>query len=166
MDELDDAWAEMLVAASERAALQGRADIAEYLRLKATNDAIRAAGVKWLLEAFIEAAFANPSLKVNVERKEAHSFAHGSATMAGTLLSIRHGVRCVEIEAGWARLPSHGFMRGQALARANILHFGRSRQNESLKLVHGDDLPEWLMESGEIFRLEHVGRHIERLFGD
>src|SRR5206468_12997146 len=103
-------------------------------------DAIRAAGVKWLLEAFISTAFDHdPSL--NIERQEGHTFQHGNSTMAGTLLTVRHGVRCLGIEAGWTRAPSHGIMREAALARANILHFGRAKENEGLKLVHGKDLP-------------------------
>src|SRR3954469_16929741 len=110
MDELDESWVRMLAAAGEKAALQGRSDVAEYLRLKATNDAVRAAGVKWLLDAFITTAFdLNASLQI--EREEGHTFTHGSSTMAGTRLVIRYGVRCLEIEAGWTRTPSHGIMR-------------------------------------------------------
>lgn len=166
MDELDDAWAKMLVAAGERAALAGREDVAEYLRLKATNDAIRSAAVKWLLDTFIAAAFEpqRPSLKI--ERNEGHTFAHGASTMAGTELTIRYGVRCLDIEAGWARAPSHGIMREAALARANILHFGRNRENESLKLVRGEDLPEWLAPSGAKFLLQDARRHIHTLVED
>ena len=166
MDELDASWAQMLVAASERAALQGREDVAEYLRLKATNDVIRAAGVKWLLEAFIETAFEQNQPTIKIEREDGHSFYHGASTMAGTRLTIRYGVRCVEIEAGWARAPSHGIMRGAALARANVHHFGRVRENESLKLVHGGDLPEWTVAAGTIFQLEDARRHIRRLLED
>ena len=162
MDELDESWGRMLIAASERAELSGRSDIAEYLRLKATNDAIRSAGVTWLLEAFIATAFElNDSLKI--ERQEGHTFAHGNSTMAGTRLTIRHGVRCIEIEAGWTRTPSHGIMREAALARANILHFGRSRENEGLKLVNGGDLPEWVLSSGGTFVLDDARRHVVRL---
>jgi hypothetical protein len=165
MEELDASWAQMLVAASERAALQGRNDVAEYLRLKATNDAIRAAGVKWLLDAFIATAF-EQNRSVKIDRQERHTFAHGSSTMAGKRLTIRYGVRCLEIEAGWTRNPSHGIMREAALARANILHFGRSRDNESLKLVHAVDLPEWRMAEKGAFLLEDTLRHILLLLED
>ncbi len=85
MDELEASWAEMLIAASDRAALGGRDDVAEYLRLKATNDAIRAAGVKWLLDAFIEQAFESERSPASfqIERQEGHSFAHGASTHGG-----------------------------------------------------------------------------------
>ena len=166
MDELEESWAVMLMAATERAAMQGREDVAEYLRLKATNDAIRAAGVKWLLGAFIETAFEQNHPAIKIEREEGHSFTHGSSTMAGTRVTIRYGVRCLEIEAGWARTPSHGIMREAALARANVLHFGRSRDHESLKLVHGEEFPEWRVPAGTGFLLEDARRHIKRLLED
>ena len=165
MEELDDAWAQMLAAAGERAALAGREDVAEYLRLKATNDAIRRTGVKWLLDAFVTAAFEHDQ-HLDVVREEGHSFAHGTSTMAGTRLTMRYGVRCLDVEAGWARVPSHGIMREAAFARANVLHFGRSRENESLKLVQGTDLPEWLLLSGSKFLLEDARRHVLRLLED
>ncbi|MBV9243001.1 MAG: hypothetical protein JO314_13435 [Acidobacteria bacterium] len=166
MDELDESWAVMLMAASERAAMQGREDVAEYLRLKATNDAIRAAGVKWLLDAFAEIAFKQGNATIKVEREERHSFKHGVSTMAGTRLTIRYGVRCLDIEAGWARTPSHGIMRQGALAQANILHFGRSRENETLKLIHGDDLPRWILSADSVFHLDDVARHVGLLLAD
>jgi hypothetical protein len=165
MDELDASWAEMLIAASQRAALQGRGDVAEYLRLKATNDAIRTAGVKWLLDAFIATAFEqDPSLQI--EREEGHAFAHGASTMAGTRLVIRYGVRCLEIEAGWTRTPPHGIMREAALARANILHFGRRRDNENLKLIQTAELPDWTRADGLVFLLADAQRHVRRLLED
>ncbi|MFL6374122.1 MAG: hypothetical protein ACJ73D_05590 [Pyrinomonadaceae bacterium] len=166
MDELDASWAEMLIAASVRASLEGRADVAEYLRLKATNDAIRAAGVKWLLDAFVEAAFDQKHPLINVEREEGYAFPQGASTMAGTRLTIRYGLRCLDVEAGWARLPAHGIMREAALARANILHFGRSRENQNLKLIPGPDLPQWITQDGEIFLLENARQHIQRLITD
>jgi hypothetical protein len=166
MDELEEYWAQMLVDASERAALSGRDDVAEYLRLKATNDAVRATGVRWLLDAFVGMAFEQEHPGIKIEREEGHAFSHGASTMAGTCLKIHCGVRCLEIEAGWARVPSHGIMREAALARANILHFGRGRDNESLKLVHNSDFPEWILPSGDIFLLENARHHVERLLQD
>lgn len=166
MDELEASWAEMLVAASERAALHGREDVAEYLRLKATNDAIRAAGVKWLLDAFIETAFEHHGSAIKIDTEEGHAFAHGASTMAGTRLTIRYGVRCLEVEAGWTRVPGHGIMREAALARANVLHFGRSGENDGLKLVQGIVLPEWRTSDGHVFVLEDARRHVRRLLED
>jgi len=86
--------------------------------------------------------------------------------MFGTLITIRYGVRCIEVEAGWTRLPSHGVMREPLSHGANILHFGRKRQNECLRLDRGEDLPEWFREDGEIFRLDDTRSHLDRLFAD
>jgi len=164
MDELDESWVRMLAAAGEKAALQGRSDVAEYLRLKATNDAIRAAGVEWLIDAFIETAFGHhESAAMKIHRVDGHSFTHGASNMTGTRLEIHHGVRSLTIEAGWTRLPGDGIMRAGALARANIIHFGRARNNMSLRLVHGGDLPEWVIDEGTFFRLGEVQDHISLL---
>ncbi|HEV7699636.1 MAG TPA: hypothetical protein VGO43_05365 [Pyrinomonadaceae bacterium] len=165
MTELDEVWTQMLITAGEKAALAGRADVAEYLRLKATNDAIRTAGVNWLLEAVVESAFneAGRHTNITVDRQDGHAFAHGSSTMAGALLTVRFGVRCLSVEAGWTRTPSHGIMRGHALARANISHFGRARDGESLRLVQGDDLPGWLRDEDTVFTADAIRRHINKL---
>ena len=57
-------------------------------------------------------------------------------------------------------------MREAAFARANVLHFGRSRENENLKLVQGDERPEWLLPSGSKFVIDDARRHIRRLLED
>jgi len=161
MHELDESWFQMLAAAGERAKIQGRSDVAEYLNLKATNDAIRSTGVKWLIDAFINTAFstgASGSLKI--ERIDGHTFTHGTSKMSGTRLDIRHGVRCLSVEAGWTRLPGDGIMRGSALARANVLHFGRARDNSSLRLTRGEELPQWITDEGGAFRLTEVEHQI------
>ncbi|HTH50866.1 MAG TPA: hypothetical protein VL501_02970 [Pyrinomonadaceae bacterium] len=166
MNELDDAWFQMLDAAGEKAALAGREDVAEYLRLKAANDLIRAGAVDWLIDAFIQTAFRVSPPTVKIEREEGHSFRFGTSTMAGTLLTIRLGVRCLSVEAGWARRPDHGIMRGGALARANILHHGRKRHDQELKLVHGPELPEWLDTSDTTFMLDNAERHLRVFLED
>src|SRR3954466_4825655 len=143
MTELDQVWSRMLGDAIEDASATGREAVADYLRLKATNNAIRSAGVKWLFDVFI--TFAGEAVRKNagltMEREEPHSFALGSSTMVGSRLLIRHGVRCLEVEAGWTRTPRDGVMRGGALALARVSHFGMPRSGEELRLVHGDTLP-------------------------
>jgi hypothetical protein len=57
-------------------------------------------------------------------------------------------------------------MRGGALARANVLHFGRKRYDEELRLVHNADLPEWVGGSGTIFKAGDAERHIRLLLDD
>lgn len=163
MTELDQVWSQMLSDAAAQAGTLGRHEVAEYLRLKATNDAIRATGVAWLIDTFVEAGSeamaAAPHL--TIDREEPHAFAHGGSTMVGTLLTLRLGVRSMTVEAGWARHPSHGVMRGGALAFAHIEHFGLPKAGAQLRLVFADDLPAWLIgETGRRFdadtRTEHV----------
>src|SRR4029434_2917854 len=95
MNELDEAWSEMLAGAIANARSSGREDVAEYLALKQLNDAIRQTGVDWLFNAFIEfaseASRANPS--VMIEREEPHEFDFGNARMAGRLPRVRFVVR-------------------------------------------------------------------------
>jgi hypothetical protein len=146
MTELDRVWSKMLEDAGTRAS----GDVAEYLRLKASNDAIRTAAVGWLFDTMIEIAgremHARPHL--NVEIVEPHSFKHGNSNMVGRLVSFRLGVRCLTVEAGWARTPSDGIMRNGSLAVARISHFGKPKHGSELRFVHGDELPNWLDSSG------------------
>jgi hypothetical protein len=167
MTELEEVWAEMLDTAAEKATGLGRHEIAEYLRLKTTNDAIRAAGVKWLFDTLIEIAAEaqrhHPML--TIERDEPHRFARGNSRMVGSLLSISHGVRCLTVEAGWTRTPGDGVMRGAALACARITHFGLPRHAAEIKLVHGDELPVWLAEDGGVIDSSELKRHFDIFLG-
>lgn len=146
MNELDQMWSQMLEEARLAARASGRSDIADYLDLKARNDAMRQASVRWLLESFIEiAAEANRQISgIDIDREDPHNFPHAGANIAGTRLKLRHGVRCLTIEAGWTRTPADGFMRGGALAIAKISHFGISKMNVDLVLKPSDGSPIWI----------------------
>src|SRR6266480_7849845 len=91
MTELDDAWELALAEAKRRAHAAGRADIAEYLALRAQNDLLRRTAIDWLigtLTAF--AADANRrGAAIQIELSDAHSFRVGPATMVGTNLTLR-----------------------------------------------------------------------------
>src|SRR5258708_34688928 len=107
MTELDQIWSKMLTDASARADIDDRQHVADYLRLKTTNDAIRERGVGWLFDTVIEIAglAMRDHFGITIEREEPHSFARGSSNMVGSLLEVRQGVRCLTVEAGWARTP-------------------------------------------------------------
>ena len=126
-----------------------------------TNDAIRSAGVKWLFDSVMEAAFLIPG--VAVEREEPHDFSRGSSTMVGSLLNIKLGVRCMSVEAGWARRPGDGIMSGRALAAAYIRHFGIPRETLELRLVHTDSLPSWVDENNDALTSAEIERHVRIL---
>jgi hypothetical protein len=167
MTELDQVWAGMLAAAEKNASELGREDIAAYLRLKATNDAIRARGVEWLFDTMIEIA-SNAQLRhamITIEREEPHRFTRGNSRMVGSKLEIRHGVRCLTVEAGWTRAPSDGVMHGAALAYARVLHFGLQRHAAELKLIHGNELPRWVAETGDTVDSGELERHFDLFIG-
>ncbi len=167
MTELDQEWSQLLDAATTRAHAAGRHEVVEYLRLKASNDAIRNVGCNWLFNTFIEIAIDLQTRRAHleIERQEPHRFAHGSSTMIGSRLNARLGVRCLSIEAGWARTPSDGIMRSGALALSLITHFGLPRAGDELRLVHVQSLPQWVNEEGEVVDHEFLRRHFEILVG-
>jgi hypothetical protein len=165
MNELEEAWSQMLAAAIANAESSGRGDVAEYLALKQSNDLIRQTGVEWLFEAFIEIASEanrkNPH--ITIEREEPHEFEFNHARMAGSLVRARSGVRSITVEAGWTRTPAHGFMRGGALAAAQIRHFGRPKADVELMLVKNGDVPGWRSTTCVAFDSISLRQHFEIL---
>ena len=168
MTELDQVWSQMLAEAGVKADEQGRHHIAGYLRLRATNDIIRSRGIAWLIDSFIEVATdaQRNKPKLSIERVEPYEFSHGSSTMVGTQLVIRHGVRCLTVDAGWVRIPSHGIMRERALALAKIAHFGLPNAGVEIRLVHcHDELPRWIDSEENVVDMAVINRHLEVLLG-
>lgn len=167
MTELDQVWFRMLDEATVRADQAGRDDVVEYLRLRATNDAVRTRGVNWLFDTLIE--IAAPALSryrsLAIERDEPHNFARDSSNMVGSRLQIRHGVRCLTVEAGWARSPSDGIMREGSLAFARITHFGMPKASAEIRLVHAESLPNWLDDDDSIIDSSELARHFALFMG-
>ena len=145
MNELEQVWTQKLSEARVKAQKSGRADVAEYLALRTTNDMIRRTSVEWLLDSLSEiAGDANRSgANVSVETENAHRFQFGNASLVGSLYRLRQGVRCLTVEAGWTRSPADGFMRGGALAVALVSHFGMSKHNAELVLISEKNAPSW-----------------------
>lgn len=168
MTELEQVWSQMLAEAGERAYEEGRQHVADYLRLRATNDAIRARAVTWLIDAFIQVAIDRQrnNSHITIERSEPYEFAHGNSTMLGTQLLVRHGVRRLTVEAGWARLPSHGIMPKAALAVATITHFGLPDAGAKIHLTHHrDELPRWMDDRHNVTDMAVIKGHFDVLLG-
>ena len=165
MNEQDQGWHELLASKIEQARSAGRHDIADYLTLKQSNDAIRQAAVNWLFDSFVEFALeaGRRQPAVTVEREEPHEFDFRGGRMVGSLVRVRFGVRNLTVEAGWTRAPSHGFMRGGALAAARVAHFGLPKSGIDLELVKGDATATWRSTGGDAFDLEQVAEHLEIL---
>ena len=145
MIELDDIWSQMLAETGKDPRLEDRVLLADFIALKSINDEIRQRAVDWLVGIFIElAGQANRrNIPIEIDRNEPHRFDAYGANMVGTKVDFRYGVRCVSVEAGWTRGPKDGFMRGGALAVAQIRHFGITRHGADLALLKTSDLPEW-----------------------
>ena len=171
MNELEQVWAQKLNQAASDAQTAGRSDVADYLSLKATNDLIRAASVKWLFDSMTEiAAFANRAqVSITLETENPHQFEFAKANMVGSLLKLRLGVRCLSLQAGWTRTPADGFMRGGALAAGRITHFGMAKHNEEIILLREEDSPSWfaVKDGGKrsIFNSIHLQKHFEIFVG-
>lgn len=158
MSELDAEWQRVLAEVERRAHAKGRGDVADYVRLRATNDAARNTGIKWLLGTFTQlAGEANRrGANINIESSsgEIHRFSDAAATMVGVQSVLRFGVRTLTIEAGYPRQPADGFVRGGGLARANLKHFGDVRAGRGLLLVRDEKgVPRWFTIEDETNKL-------------
>jgi hypothetical protein len=157
MNELDEAWSQIIAAAIHDANASGRGDVADYLALKKSNDLIRQASVQWLFDSLIEIASdaSRHQPAIIIEREDPHEFPFQNSMMAGSLLRVRSGVRRMTLEAGWTRTPTHGFMRNGALAAARISHFGIPTAGVELILLRKDEMPVWnVIEAGPFDSVE------------
>lgn len=166
MSELEEAWANGLAEAEARARAQGRADIADYLALRSSNDLIRKIASDWLMAMFTNAAGeANrKGAAIQISSEDAHRFKVGNASMVGTRLSLSCGVRQLFVEAGWPRTPRDGFVRGGGLACCHIKHVGIKPANEELRLVVDDKgTPVWAVTSKHDVRSARELHELPRL---
>jgi hypothetical protein len=173
VSELDEAWTLGLAEAEARARAKGRADIAEYLALRTSNDLIRSIARDWLLTMFASAAGrANRAgAGIQTSREDAHRFKVGNAGMVGTRLNLERGVRSLVVEVGWPRTPRDGFIRGGGLACSNIKHLGIQPANEELRLIlNSNGTPSWMIQvrHGHPKELHEtdVKNHVEILLND
>jgi len=99
----------------------------EYLRLKAANDQLRERGIQWLWHALelicsefnreLTASSSEPPIQVG---RQEWQFTVESMTMVGERFGARYRYRTLTIEAGWPRLPEHGYVKDNGLARGRI----------------------------------------------
>jgi len=170
VSELDEAWAFALAEAERRARLAGQPDMAEYLALRNSNDLLRKTGLDWLLQTFTDlAGLANrKGSSIQTSNEDSHRFRVGNATMVGSLLTLKSGVRTLFVEAGWPRTPRDGFIRGGGLACANIRHFGIPAASHQLLLIKSaSGAPRWMVVDKQPSRSQldapNIRRHLEIL---
>lgn len=170
MSELDEFWSDQLSEAAANARTAGRSDVADFLTLKAKNDAVRITQIDQLFSMIIAAAMSDEysGRNIVIERESPHNFSHRKANLVGSLLKLRLGVRCMTVEAGWTRTPSDGFMRLGALAFARITHFGVAKANMELALAAHPASPWQIVRDEKLvgqFAVEHCSLHITQLVG-
>lgn len=169
MIDLDEAWEVALAQATERARGAGRADIARFLDLRQRNDLLRRAATRWLHDQVTAlAADANRrGAAIQIERNAEHRFRRASATMVGSQLILRQGVRTLTVESGWPRTPGDGVVRGNGLACANLKHLGRPRLNIELMLVSSTSgSPQWFIlddDGRNLLTEAELRKHVSRL---
>ncbi|MCB1024755.1 MAG: hypothetical protein KDB79_10215 [Acidobacteria bacterium] len=171
MNELNEVWTQDLDKALAAAKVTGRYELADYLSLRASNDAIRQESIKWLFDGVLEIVFAfnRHGARITIDQKEKHSFKFGNSSLSGSALHLRQGVRCLSFEAGWTQTPNDGVMKAGALACARISHFGFAKQTEELALHRFEDVPQWFSLDGEnhriSFNLRGLRKHFETFLG-
>ncbi len=169
MEITDSDWQLNLQEAILNAQQNGRADIAEYISLKSSNDAIRTKSVKWLFETILEIVFAfnNHGARIKIEQLDNHQFQNERAVLRGSRLKLQRGIRCLTVEAGWTRNPGDGFMRGGALVYARFTHFGFPKFAEEFLLLKYEEQPQWFSVDGDThrisFEIARLRRHFETL---
>lgn len=110
----------------------------DLLALKAANDALRERGKAWLFDtlerlaaemnagagatpvaqAGTEAGAANPpEIQIGVQEWR---FEVEKQQMLGERLGVRRRGSTLVVEVGWPRLPEHGYVPGQGLARGRV----------------------------------------------
>jgi len=102
--------------------------IADYLALREANEQLRIAGREWIwtnLTGFADAvnqvAGGDPTLvqTIRIGRQE-WQFQVEQSTMIGERLGLRYDARTLLFEIGWPRLPEHGIVPDNGLARGRV----------------------------------------------
>lgn len=167
MAGLDEEYVRDIDRAVESARAEGRFDLAEYFKLRATNDAVREKGTAWLFDSLgeIVEAFNSHGAGIAVEEICGHRFKFDGSLLSGSAVTLRKSVRRLTLEAGWTQSAGDGIMRGGALSCARISHFGFAKEAEDLLLLKIDDVPQWFTRTGErelsTFNVRGFKKHFE-----
>lgn len=138
-------WISLLGDPEFQEMFSGRGIIGDYIKLREQNDAIREKAVEVLFAAARTLAdeASKQGLTVVVEEFDQCRFESRSARVSGPGIRIRHGVRCLTLEAGWTRVASDGVLSEGALALARISHFGIPEKTALLHLLLFEERPRW-----------------------
>ena len=118
----------------------------DYLALRAANDLLREKGKAWIFDLF-EELVRESGREILIARQD-WEFTVDRSTMVGQRLGARFQGKTLTIEIGWPRLPEHGFVHDQGLARGRIslslspMLSARPAENLILKVTKANE-PIW-----------------------
>ncbi len=155
---------------------------ADYLKLKEANDQLRDRAKQWLFETLgrliAEANrhfSAQPGQMMIQTGTQPREFRAGTATMVGEAMAARYRMNTLLVEIGWPRLPQHGFISGQGLARGRV----SLSPNPTLDALLLDDLllksagagqSEWYVtrdgKAGDVITEVKLREYLQRLLAD
>lgn len=171
MESLDAPYEDDIQIAIERAKLNGRYDLANYLSLRASNDVLRQEAVKWLFDTILEIVFAfnRHGARIKIEHIRDHKVKYRSSLLSGEKLELQQGLRCLTAEAGWTQRIDDAVMRGGSLAFSRLSHFGYKKETEEIELLKFEGKPQWFGVRGEklreSFNVSSLKRHFEVFLG-
>lgn len=100
---------------------------AEYIALKAANDQLREQGKQWLwstLDLICSEINRKLTEKANQGALQVGcqewQFTVGNSIMVGERFGARYLTSTLVVEAGWPRLPEHGYISDSGLAHARV----------------------------------------------
>lgn len=144
---------------------------AEYLALREANNRWREEGLAWLRQnvELIAGEKTDPPLQLGRQESQ---FTVAESTMIGERIGVRCQFRTMLFDIGWPRLPEHGFVPGNGLARGRIslsqnLMLDPQPIAELILRRPGNTAPSWhLIEDerpGTPFNLPLLRQYLDRL---
>ncbi len=154
----------------------------EFLALKAANDRLREQGRLWLWETIQkiggelnrDLSTGSDQTALQIARQE-WQFNVEQSVMAGERIGMRYRACTLTVEIGWPRLPEHGFVPDNGLARArialsqNVMLEARAIDELILKKLTGDD-PAWYLiankKLGDRITESHLRQYLNLILSD
>lgn len=161
---------------------------ADLSALKAANDELREHGKRWLFETLEQMADeinlqsgimvnsqsdAPPNSDAILIGKQEWQFEVEKSVMVGERMGVRRRERTIVIEVGWPRLPEHGYVPDQGLARGRVslspnVMIDPLLIDEIILKRQREGEPIWQMiankKLGDVITQDKLREYIQRLF--
>ena len=148
---------------------KGRFELADYLKLKATNDRIRQESRDWLFDTIedLVIAFNNHGARIKFETLFKKRIKYGYSSLTGNTLELKQGLRCFTTEVGWTQSIDDGVMKSGSMAFGRLRHFGFKKETEEIELHDFEGVPQWFSVNEDLtrtpFTVASLKRHFEVL---